>query len=120
MGALFLMLMAGCGYAGTGPYGGGGGDGGVTSGRTLTIAMHGQAFGPELDTVTVGSTVTWTNQDGFEHTTTSDAGLWESGVVVSGQSFQHTFTDTGAYPYHCRIHGASGGVGMAGTVVVVP
>lgn len=122
-GACLLMLMAGCGYDGAGPYGGGaggGGVGGVTSGHTLTIAMQGAAFGPQLDTVTVGSTVTWSNQDGIEHTTTSDGGLWESGVMAGGQNFQHEYTQTGEYPYHCRFHGAVGGVGMAGTIVVVP
>jgi plastocyanin len=68
-----------------------------------------------------GDTVTW-EWAGADHSTTSDSGVWDSGVHDPPHSFSHTFTaaDSGqAFPYFCSIHGAAGGVGMSGTVHVM-
>jgi len=39
------------------------------------------AFVPQAATVSVGDTVTWTNTDVVDHTSTSDGNGWNSGVV---------------------------------------
>lgn len=103
-------------------YGTGSGDeqNGGGSGRTSSITMGDNFFQPRVDTVTVGSTVTWDNQGTVAHTTTSDEGTWDSGSKGPDESFSQTFDQAGTYPYHCVFHGAAGGVGMAGTLVVVP
>ncbi len=42
-----------------------------------------------------------------------------SGNPVPGPNvYQFTFNTPGTYQYFCEIHGAPGGVGMSGTVVV--
>ncbi len=46
-------------------------------------------------------------------TTTSDTGLWNSGDLNQGQTFQYTFTAPGTYGYHCEHHN-----GMRGTITV--
>ncbi|HKK08541.1 MAG TPA: plastocyanin/azurin family copper-binding protein [Gemmatimonadota bacterium] len=122
--ASFLVGAAACGGSdgyGIGPGDGGGGGGDGSGGRTTSIDMTTSlTFVPKVDTVTAGQTVTWTTQGSIAHTTTSDsAGLWDSGNVAAGQSFTHTFNDTGSFPYHCTYHGAPGS-GMAGTIVVIP
>jgi plastocyanin len=73
------------------------------------------AYVPNPATITVGSTVTWTNNDTLPHTATSDTGVWDSGTLSSGQSFSFTFMTAGTFPYHCMIHGAQS---MSGTVTV--
>jgi plastocyanin len=41
-----------------------------------------------------------------------------SGNLTNGQSFEHVFDSVGVYPYYCRFHGDSGGVGMSGVITV--
>ncbi len=69
-------------------------------------------FSPVTVTIKVGESVTWQNFSGTQHTTTSDQLDWDQ-IVNNGQSFTHTFTTVGLFPYHCKIHAA-----MQGTVVV--
>jgi plastocyanin len=71
------------------------------------------AFTPPVITITVGSTVRWTNTGGFTHTATSDTGVWDSGDLGPGAGFSRTFDMPGNYPYHCMHHPT-----MQGTIVV--
>ena len=71
------------------------------------------AFDPTPVTVQAGETVTWTNDDDFAHTTTSDDDLWDSDDIATGASFEFTFDEPGTYAYHCAIHNF-----MEGEVVV--
>jgi plastocyanin len=73
------------------------------------------AFGQNPLTIAPGTTVTWTNQDDMPHTTTSDTGLWDSGLMQPGQSYSFQFTGGGTFPYHCQIHGEAS---MSGTIQV--
>src|SRR5712691_4155504 len=61
----------------------------------------------------VNNTVRWTNADGTEHTVVSLDGLFRSGFVGPGASFNYTFNSTGTFKYHCILHSW-----MVGTVIV--
>ena len=69
----------------------------------------------------VGDIVRWQWGDTQSHSTTSDTGAWDSGVHTAPPpfSFPWTFTAPGTFPYHCAIHGATGGIGMSGTITVI-
>jgi plastocyanin len=91
----------------------------------VTVVMQNIAFNPANITIHVGQQVVWVNNDSVPHTTTSGSCSggtctpspgWDSGTLNAGQSFSHTFTTAGTFPYFCRIHGAS----MQGTVTVMP
>lgn len=84
----------------------------------ITVSMRDNFFQQRVDTVALGGTVTWPNDGNVAHTSTSDAGIWDSGTVDPGETFSRQFTQAGTFPYFCRFHGQAGGVGMAGTVVV--
>ena len=88
----------------------------VTPGITdVSIAFP--AFNPAVITISVGSSVRWTNTDPFTHTTTSDIGSldpWDSGQLGPNGTFTKTFNTPGTYPYHCNIHAI-----MQGTVIVI-
>lgn len=73
-------------------------------------------FAPNDVTISTGTTVRWTNQDEEQHTSTSDTGVWNSGALNGGQSFDYTFLTPGDYHYTCLIHGAemSGWVHVTG------
>jgi plastocyanin len=70
-------------------------------------------FAPAALTVGVGATVTWTNKDDEPHTVVSDAGLFRSGALDTGESFSFKFDRPGTYRYACSIHPR-----MVGTIVV--
>lgn len=83
-------------------------------GNPCTIAIANSLFGTvQPIIVKAGTTVTWVNKDDTAHTTTSNSGLWNSGVMAVGSSFSYTFSTAGTYPYHCNIHP------MTGTIEVV-
>ena len=84
------------------------------------IVMRDNAFEPPNISVPAGTTITWQNKGRAPHSATSDAGLFDTGVITSQTEASVTLTTPGSYPYFCRIHGAAGGSGMAGTIVVVP
>ncbi|MBI1781846.1 MAG: cupredoxin domain-containing protein [Sphingobacteriales bacterium] len=95
-------------------YSSGGGNNPPPSGNA--VAMSGMAFGPASISVTVGTTVTWTNNDAMSHTVTSNDGTsFNSGTIASGSTFSFKFMTAGTYAYHCTFH-----AGMTGTVVVTP
>ncbi len=90
------------------------GAGGSAGGGTAEIAMKDIAFVPASITVTAGTTVTWTNEDGFDHTVKSEDGTFaESDNLGEGETFSVTFDEPGTYAIGCGIHPS-----MAGTVVV--
>jgi plastocyanin len=79
-------------------------------------------FSPATVTITAGQTVTWEWPAGStQHNVAPDDGSVpaRSGDPADGPtSYAYTFTTPGTYLYHCEVHGAAGGVGMAGTVIV--
>jgi plastocyanin len=77
-------------------------------------------FAPSVLMVKVGTTVKFSNKDDVVHTVTSDTGLFDSGSLRKGEEFFYTFSEVGEFPYYCAPHGGPGGLGMAGTVVVIP
>lgn len=83
-------------------------------GTIVDIEISGFAFAPANPTVEIGTTVRWTNLDAMAHTTTSNTGLWDSGLLNQTDQFMHTFLATGTFPYHCTPHPA-----MTGTITVV-
>ena len=80
-----------------------------------TVQMSGMVFTPATLTVAVGTTVTWMNNDGVAHTSTSDSGVWDTGNIPAGSSKTTTFGTKGTFPYNCTYHAS---MGMRGTVVV--
>jgi plastocyanin len=80
-----------------------------------TVLMAGMVFSPATITIPVGTTVTWKNNDGIAHTSTSDTGIWDTGNIPAGSSKTTTFGTKGTFPYNCTYHAS---MGMKGTVVV--
>lgn len=81
-------------------------------GVNASIDIINYAFTPSAVNIGINETVTW-NWVGSPHTTTSDTGLWDSGVFGTGHTFSQKFTSTGSFPFHCEVHPF-----MIGTVVV--
>jgi len=71
--------------------------------NTQNINIVDFAFEPPQLTINRNTRVVWTNT-GSAHTVTSDAGLFDSGTLMTGQQFVQFFNNPGVYTYHCRIH----------------
>lgn len=116
-----LVALAACGggSSSSGYSTGPGNTGGTTaSGNSTSINEQNLSYSPKFDTVSVGSTVTWTNKDAVTHTATADAsGGFDSGDMNPSGTFSHTFSTAGTYAYHCKYHGSAGS-GMYGVIVV--
>ncbi|HYG74613.1 MAG TPA: cupredoxin family copper-binding protein [Planctomycetota bacterium] len=81
---------------------------------TTSVSIVDFDFKAASITVTVGDTVTWTNDGGAPHDVTSDPpGAFASGTLSSGQTFSFTFNTPGTFQYLCTIH-----PNMRGTVIV--
>ena len=74
---------------------------------TNEVFIQGFAFNPSTITVSVNTTITWTNKDGTAHTVTSDTGspeTFNSPSINTNGTYPHTFTTAGTFNYHCSIH----------------
>jgi len=76
------------------------------------VGIANRLFTPATLTVSVGSTVTWTNADAATHSVTFDNGP-DCGNLATGASTTVTFSAAGSYPYHCKIHPS-----MTGSITV--
>ena len=84
---------------------------GATGPGAVTIIDF--AFSPEALEVPAGTAVTWTNEDGLEHSIAADDDSFRSDPLGTGSSFEFTFDAPGDYGYVCGIHPE-----MSGTVNV--
>jgi plastocyanin len=85
---------------------------------SATVTVVDNAYNPHEVNVEQGATVTWNQTGELPHTVTADDGSFDSGEMGPGDSFSHDFSQPGTIAYYCTFHGAPGGVGMSGTVVV--
>lgn len=72
--------------------------------EVLQATIENFAFAPAILKVKKGTTVTWTNKDSVGHTVTGENGGWGSALLAKGQSYSHTFSEVGSFPYYCRPH----------------
>jgi plastocyanin len=95
-----------------------------TARNTVLVGEGGDRFVPAQVTITVGDTVNWFWPEGSSgHNIVPDDGDSppQSGPLVGYPKFHSfRFAYPGVHRYHCMAHGGAGGVGMSGTVTVVP
>jgi len=76
------------------------------------VAIKNMKFDPATVEVKSGDTVEWKNEDITPHTATAIPSM-NSGPIASDQSWRHTYTEPGDFPYACTFHPE-----MKGTVIV--
>jgi plastocyanin len=67
------------------------------------VRMVNFAFRPRSLSISAGTKVRWVVREGT-HSTTSNTGLWDSGVLSQGEAFGRIFRKTGTFKYHCTVH----------------
>jgi plastocyanin len=76
------------------------------------VVMQFYTFHPGTLTVTVGTTVTWTDKDWLRAHNVIGEG-WSSNNMNYGDTFAYTFSQAGTFTYRCSHH-----PWMKGTVIV--
>lgn len=89
----------------------------VAGAPSAAVVASNFVFTPAQIVIPVGATVTWTNASGT-HNVVADDGSFTSGAPSTQFTFERQFTTPGTYNYYCILHGAPGGSGMSGRVVV--
>ena len=84
---------------------------------TVMVDLKNFDFTPKEVTVSVGTTVQWTDSGG-RHQIVADDGSFKSDVMLSGATFQQKFDKAGTFLYYCQFHGGPKGQDMSGSVVV--
>ncbi len=91
---------------------------GTPSGAIAFITMFNITYMPATYSIPRGTTVRWLNQDSVNHSVRSGipgtpTGLFNSGTIAPGGSFQFTFNDPGTFPFFSELDS-----GMTGTITV--
>src|SRR5574338_661661 len=77
----------------------------------VKVSMRNMQFSPNTLRVRKGTVVEWKNDDIVPHTATSAS--FDSGSLVPGKAWRHTFTQAGQFPYGCTFPPT-----MTGAVIV--
>ena len=105
---------------------------------TEIVEIEGRSFEPAQIRIFAGDTVRWVNRDNNRHSVSANTsahaqgesfdsgancpgGLLFRNCLEPGESFSHTFTQTGTFTYRCRIHGSDTSFAacqMCGQVIV--
>ncbi len=99
---------------------------GAASGPVVEMGAL-SVFTPARLTIKVGQTVTWRNTSNIVHTATADpkklvkpenarlpegVAPWDSGSILAGKTWSHTFDVAGEYRYACVPHEIAGMIGV--------
>jgi plastocyanin len=98
--ALLLFAAAACGQSSTSP-----------TPMTVTATISSGGFAPNPINISVGSTVTWMNNDTAAHAIVADA--FSSGSIAPGAQYSYMFPSAGTFTYH-----DASNANMVGTVTV--
>lgn len=83
--------------------------------RAPRVGMNDDRFTPDSLSVTLGTTVTFVNDDRDPHTVTAADRSWSSGDLRPGASYGRTFDRAGTFGFVCLYH-----PWMVGTISVQP
>jgi plastocyanin len=98
--------------------------------KNVIMAVPGNRFMPPVLTIKAGESVTWTNAGGFHNVRADDESFrcsngcdktgGDGAPSTNNWTFTLTFDQPGMVPFFCETHGAAGGNGMSGMVIVQP
>ena len=68
------------------------------------VVVDNFSFAPGTASISVGSTITWTNHDDVPHNIVATERQFKSPVLDTGEQFSHRFDAPGSYMYFCALH----------------
>ncbi len=98
--------------------GGGGGGPCPPFAEGQVLGMEDNCFAGVAHFAAEGSKLTIRNAGRWPHTFTSVDGLFDTGTLAAGESYELKGLEAGAYRVFCTLHGTAEGHGMAGVLIV--
>lgn len=77
------------------------------------VVIKNMRFSPADLTIKAGDTVTWRNEDDTAHSAWDLNDVFDTGLLLPGQSAALTFSAAGTFSYRCRPHRS-----MRGTITI--
>ena len=71
---------------------------------TAQVSVGDDFFSPQTSNINQKDSVMWTWIGSIDHSSSSDTGLWDSGIMGNGSAFTFQFNTAGSFPYHCNVH----------------
>ncbi len=68
------------------------------------LVIFDNGYDPSALTVAVGSSLTWVNTGELPHTVTARDGAFDSGFLMSGDTWTRRFDAVGTFEYFCTLH----------------
>ena len=102
LAAAAVLVLTACGSSATAP-----------SPASVDASIQSGGFTPGTISISMGSTVTWTNQDNTTHAVVADNGAFASGAIPPGGKYSYMFPSAGTFTYH-----DTSNPNMRGTVTV--
>ena len=90
----------------------------VRADEPTSVEAEDDFFSPDVVRIPVGGTVEWTNEGRNRHDVVADDGSFRSDPIEPDGTLTRTFDTPGAVRYFCSFHGAKGGIGMSGVILV--
>jgi len=72
--------------------------------KTVNVLIKDFAFVPAVLNVSVGETVTWTNEDEDPHSVVANDKSFRSRALDTGDKDSFVFKKPGEYGYYCSLH----------------
>ena len=74
-----------------------------------TITSNISGYSLSNITISTGTVIKWINSHAAPHTVTSGtpgnlSDIWDSDTISNGNSYSHTFSNSGTFQYFCKIH----------------
>ncbi len=108
VGAVVVLLAAGCNSTNTAQNTDGGQNNTQLPVAENTVEIKDYAFNPATIIVKKGTTITWINKDSARHNVVAQGGNASTGpkseLLAQDQSYTFTFNDAGTYEYLCEPH----------------
>jgi plastocyanin len=73
----------------------------TAQGDVVGVSIRDNYFDPADIVVSPGTTVEWVNEGQNPHSVVADNGMFDSGLLYPGESYQVTFEGSGTVTYHC-------------------
>ncbi len=76
----------------------------VAAASEVTVKIANFTFSPADLTITLGTTVTWVNNDDIPHALVETEKTFRSKALDTDDNFSFTFTTPGEFTYFCSLH----------------
>ncbi|EKD78842.1 MAG: Blue copper protein, partial [uncultured bacterium] len=72
----------------------------AVGGTVYAVKIEGNAFISGTISIVAGDSVTWVNRDESGHSVAAEDDSWSSPPLQHNESYTHTFSDPGVFPYY--------------------